>query len=162
MWFNATFRNIYFLWLKTTELMLHVCLTFKYFPKVSKNKVSWHFHRKFTKFMVSFVAGRLTRLRAPGSRFCPSRHFGDRLLWAPVHGREECHKMDRPGQVHQETNLQTTRYKQRNNLFMIMLDCRVQYYLANPHNLVTTNFYIPYLYKLCRCHELACYPGTVV
>ena len=120
-------KHIYFLWLKTTELMLHVCLTFKYFPKVSKNKVSWHFHRKFTKFMVSFVAGRLTRLRAPGSRFCPSRHFGDRLLWAPVHGREECHKMDRPGQVHQETNLQTTRYTQRNNLFMIMLDCRVQY-----------------------------------
>ncbi len=109
--------GIYFLWLETTELMsLMCCLTFKYFPKVSKNKMSWHFHRKFTKFMVSSVAGRLTWLRAPGSRFCSSRHFGDRLLWASVHGREERHKMDRPGQVHQEADLQTARYLQSDNL----------------------------------------------
>ena len=34
-----------------------MCLTFKYFPKFLKIKMSWHFHRKFTKFMVFLPQG---------------------------------------------------------------------------------------------------------
>ena len=86
-----------------------MCLTFKYFPKVSKNKNVLTLSQEIHQVYGFFTAGCLTRLRAPGSRFCSSWHFGDGLLWASVHGREERHKMDRPGQVYQETNMQTTR-----------------------------------------------------
>ena len=105
--------------------------------------------------MVSSVAGRLTRLRAPGSRFRSSRHLGDRLLWASVHGREECHKMDRPGQVYQETNMQTTRQLQPFYYYSLTIKRReILYHILLGVPLST----IPY--KLCRCHVLACYPGT--